>query len=70
MILPIVSEAAFMLQRRLIYTAVSRAKKSLVLLGNKELFEKAVLREERILRQTTLKERMLKMQNERIFPLE
>lgn len=68
-ILPIVSEAAFMLQRRLIYTAVSRAKKSLVLLGSKELFEKAVMKEETILRHTTLKQRMLKMQNERIIPV-
>ena len=58
-----------MLQRRLIYTAVSRAKKSLVLLGNKELFVKAVLKEEKQLRNTTLKMRMLKMNNERIFPL-
>jgi ATP-dependent exoDNAse (exonuclease V) alpha subunit len=68
-ILPIVNEATFMLQRRLIYTAVSRAKKSLVLLGNKELFVKAVLKEEKQLRHTTLKQRMLKMNNERIFPL-
>ena len=68
-ILPIVNEATFMLQRRLIYTAVSRAKKSLVLLGNKELFVKAVLKEEKQLRNTTLKMRMLKMNNERIFPL-
>ena len=68
-ILPIVNEATFMLQRRLIYTAVSRAKKSLVLLGNKDLFVKAVLKEEKQLRHTTLKQRMLKMNNERIFPL-
>ena len=68
-ILPIVNEATFMLQRRLIYTAVSRAKKSLVLLGNKELFVKAVLKEEKQLRCTTLKQRMLKMIKERIFPL-
>ena len=68
-ILPIVNEATFMLQRRLIYTAVSRAKKSLVLLGSKELFAKAVLKEEKQLRNTTLKMRMLKMNNERIFPV-
>lgn len=69
-ILPIVNEAAFMLQRRLIYTAVSRAKKSLVLLGNRELFEKAVLKEEKTLRHTTLCERMIKMNKERIFPMD
>ncbi|MBQ7889256.1 MAG: ATP-dependent RecD-like DNA helicase [Erysipelotrichaceae bacterium] len=69
-ILPIVPEATFMLQRRLIYTAVSRAKKSLILLGSKELFEKAVLKEEKTLRHTTLKERMNKIQSERIFALE
>ncbi len=69
-ILPIVNEASFMLQRRLIYTAVSRAKKSLILLGNKELFEKTVMKEEKMLRKTTLCQRMLKMQNERIFPLD
>ena len=59
-----------MLQRRLIYTAVSRAKKSLILLGSKDLFEKAVLKEEKTLRHTTLKERMNKIQSERIFALE
>ncbi len=69
-ILPIVNEAAFMLQRRLIYTAVSRAKKSLVIIGNKELFEKAVMKEETVLRKTTLCARMLKMKEERIFPLD
>lgn len=69
-ILPIVGEASFMLQRRLIYTAVSRAKKSLILLGSRELFEKAVMKEEKMLRKTTLCQRMLKMNKERIFPLD
>ena len=69
-ILPIVNEAAFMLQRRLIYTAVTRAKKSLVLLGNKELFVKAVMKEEKAFRKTTLRQRMIKMKDERIFPVD
>lgn len=37
-IMPIVRDYGIMLQRRLIYTGVTRAKKSLVLFGEKEAF--------------------------------
>ena len=47
-----------MLQRRLIYTGVTRAKKSLVLLGEREAFEKAILQQERKIRNTTLELRI------------
>lgn len=57
-ILPIVPEASFMLKRRLIYTAITRAKKSLILLGNKEVFLNGVANTEEKARQTTLIERL------------
>lgn len=57
-ILPIVSEYVYMLSKRLLYTAVTRAKKSLVLLGERELLEKAVARKERHQRNTTLTQRI------------
>ena len=43
-----------MLYKKLLYTAVSRAKKKLVLLGNKSSFERRVKMRERHTRQTTL----------------
>ena len=47
-----------MLQKKLIYTAVTRARRSLVLLGNKEAFEKGVEAVERHTRATTLVKRL------------
>lgn len=41
-ILPIVPEYAFMLNRRLLYTAITRAKNGLVLMGDMELFQQAL----------------------------
>ena len=57
-IMPILNEHHIMLQRRLIYTGVTRAKKSLVLLGEREAFEKAILQQERKIRNTTLELRI------------
>ncbi len=57
-IMPIVKEASFMLQKRLLYTAITRAKKSLVLLGDKNLWIKGVINENERVRKTTLVDRI------------
>lgn len=57
-IMPILKDYAYMLQRRLIYTGISRAKKSLVLLGDRFILENGINREERHPRKTNLKERI------------
>ncbi|MGX8835377.1 SF1B family DNA helicase RecD2 [Amedibacillus sp. YH-ame6] len=58
-ILPIVSDYRHMLQKRLIYTAVTRAKKSLVMLGDPSVFERAIQIEDRQVRKSTLRQRIL-----------
>ena len=45
-----------MLYNKLIYTGVSRAKKSLVLIGEKEAFEMSVINDYSTYRKTSLKE--------------
>ena len=59
MILPIVKDYRYMLQKRLLYTAVTRAKKSLVLLGDMELFQHAIQVADRHVRKSTLTQRIL-----------
>ena len=59
-ILPIVPQHRIMLQRKLIYTGVTRARQSLVLLGSMEAFLSGIEKQERHVRKTTLKERLLK----------
>ena len=58
-ILPISLDYYRMLYNKLIYTGVSRAKKSLVVLGEKKAFLIAVSNDFTELRKTTLKERLL-----------
>lgn len=58
-IMPIVKDYRFMLQKRLLYTGVTRAKKSLVLLGDKELFLHSLQVQERHIRKSTLTKRIL-----------
>lgn len=53
-LLPIVHEHQFMLDRRLLYTAISRASKRLVLFGQTDLFHQAIGIEELKSRQTGL----------------
>ncbi len=48
----------YMLEKRLLYTAVSRAKKQLYILGDKDLFEERVKLKQARIRQTTLKEKI------------
>lgn len=58
-ILPIVKDYRYMLQKRLLYTAITRAKKSLVLLGDIDLFKHAIQVEDRHIRKSTLTQRIL-----------
>ena len=57
-VLPLVKQYGRMLQRKLIYTAVTRSKDFLILLGEVEAFQLAI-ESEMIPRQTTLKERLI-----------
>lgn len=57
-IFPIVAQHRHMLQRSLFYTAITRAKKSLVLLGSKAVSEEACHTEDRR-RETTLIKRLI-----------
>ncbi|MPN54192.1 ATP-dependent RecD-like DNA helicase [bioreactor metagenome] len=56
-IFPIVEQHRHMLQRSLLYTAITRAKKSLVLLGSKSVSEEACKTEVKR-RETTLIKRL------------
>ena len=55
-IMPITKEYSRMLYNRLLYTGISRAKKSLILIGDKEAFLYAVNNKYSIERNTTLKD--------------
>lgn len=57
-ILPIVREHGRMLNLRLVYTAITRAKQSLVILGDKQAFLNAIQRKDTHLRKTTLTKRI------------
>lgn len=62
-IIPFSYQHTYMLQRKLIYTAVSRASKALILLGERGAFEKGIEAKERHPRLTTLKERLKEGEN-------
>ena len=55
-IIPVSKNYSKMLYNKLIYTGVSRAKKSLVLIGEKEAFEMSVINDYSTYRKTSLKE--------------
>lgn len=57
-LLPMVKQYSRMLQRNLLYTAVTRSKDLLILLGEEEAFQSCVTRESAV-RKTTLIERIL-----------
>lgn len=59
-IMPIVKDYHYMLQKRLIYTGVTRAKRSLVLLGDPLVFQQAIQSVERSIRKSTLLIRLTK----------
>ncbi len=56
-ILPILKGHSFMLNKKLIYTAVTRAKEMLIIVGSKELIEKSI-KKEILSRQSTLTRRL------------
>lgn len=58
-ILPILREYNFMLYNKLIYTAVSRAKKSLILIGEPNIFLNGVNNDYATNRKTTLKDEII-----------
>ncbi|MBR4456160.1 MAG: ATP-dependent RecD-like DNA helicase [Solobacterium sp.] len=57
-VMPVSRAFSFMLQRKLLYTGCTRARQSLVLLGDREAFMNGISAEERHVRRTTLKERI------------
>ena len=59
-IMPFADEYGFMLQKKLIYTGVTRAYKSLIMVGSRNAFFKGIMREEMYERKTSLKERLLR----------
>lgn len=56
--MPVVKEFSYMLNKRLLYTGITRAKKSLVLLGNEAIFRDAAKMKERYLRKSYLKHKI------------
>lgn len=58
-IMPVIKDFSFMLSKRLLYTGITRARKSLVLLGSKDIFLKYIHLQERHVRNTTLKKYIL-----------
>ncbi len=59
-IIPMDTAFSRMLYRKLIYTAITRAKKYLILVGEKEAFENAVNNNQELSRLTGLKDKLLK----------
>lgn len=57
--MPIVKRHTYMLDKRLLYTAITRAKKSLIIVGDQELFYSSLKKEDRLIRKTTLKKRLI-----------
>ena len=57
-IMPVVNEYKIMLYKKLVYTAITRAKKSLILLGDPLSFSKAAINKGNKDRKTLLKERL------------
>lgn len=58
-IIPILNKYNVMLYKKLIYTAVTRAKKKLILIGEKQALERAILNDRENLRRTSLKDFMI-----------
>ncbi|NLY62264.1 MAG: ATP-binding domain-containing protein, partial [Erysipelothrix sp.] len=53
-IIPIVKSASYMLRKRLLYTAITRSKKNLLLVGSQSLFMERIQKEDDHERLTTL----------------
>lgn len=65
-IMPMTYQYYYMLQRKLIYTGVTRARQSLVLLGEKGAFLQGISTLERHVRNTGLKEKLIQAQHQSI----
>lgn len=63
-IIPVLKEYHRMLRKNLLYTAITRCQKSLILCGEKQEFLSGVLREDDRYRNTTLKDRIKNMFSE------
>ena len=59
--MPVVREFQYMLNKRLLYTGITRAKKSLILLREEKCFRDASQMKERYLRKSYLKHRILSL---------
>lgn len=57
-IMPFVKQHTIMLDKKLIYTAITRSRKSLVMLGDKQVFLDGIQKGDRHIRQTTLQKRI------------
>ena len=57
-VMPICMSYYRMLYRKLIYTAVTRAKQKLIIIGEKQAFLYAVSNENEMIRKTSLKEKL------------
>ena len=59
-IMPFADEYGYMLQKKLIYTGVTRAYKSLIMVGSRSAFFKGIKREEIYERKTSLREKLMR----------
>mgnify|MGYP002559513826 CR=1 FL=1 len=62
-VLPITSSYGRMLSKKLIYTAVTRAKRKLIIVGDPNVFKTSVKNDNEYERKTTLKEKLIFMNN-------
>lgn len=62
-IMPIVKSSTFMLRKRLLYTAITRSKKNLLLVGNQQLFLERIDRDDDHLRKTSLVDHLKKFKD-------
>ena len=61
--MPVTNEYYRMLYRKLMYTGITRAKKKLIIVGSPDAFEKAVSNDKDLTRNTSLKEKLIIMNN-------
>ena len=62
-VMPISYSYHRMLYRKLVYTGITRAKKKLILLGEADVFVSAVSNNQELVRNTSLKEKLMMMNN-------
>lgn len=58
-VLPMFKEYGGMLRRQILYTAITRAKKCCIIVGSKEAVRMAIMNDEKYVRNTRLKERLI-----------